>query len=64
MTLRTGPSRRAQTREVLEETGVHIVPTALTGVYKNMKRGIVSLVFSCRPIAGEPHSTDEATEVA
>jgi hypothetical protein len=25
-----------------------------------MKRGIVSLVFRCRPMAGEPHPTDEA----
>jgi 8-oxo-dGTP diphosphatase len=56
--------RDAVRREVLEETGVHIEPEALTGVYKNMKRGIVSLVFRCRPIAGEPHPTDEATEVA
>ena len=55
--------RDAVRREVLEETGVHIEPGPLTGVYKNMKRGIVSLVFRCRPIAGEPHPTEEATEV-
>lgn len=56
--------RDAVRREVLEETGVHTEPEALTGVYKNMKRGIVSLVFRCRLIAGEPHPTEEATEVA
>jgi ADP-ribose pyrophosphatase YjhB (NUDIX family) len=56
--------RDAVRREVLEETGVHIEPGELTGVYKNMKRGIVSLVFRCRPIGGEPHPTEEATEVA
>jgi 8-oxo-dGTP diphosphatase len=56
--------RDAVRREVLEETGVHVEPEALTGVYKNMKRSIVSLVFRCKPVAGEPHPTEEATEVA
>lgn len=56
--------RDAVRREVLEETGVHIEPQALTGVYKNMRRGIVSLVFRCRPLAGEAHPTDEASDVA
>jgi hypothetical protein len=26
---------------------------ALTGVYKNMSRGIVALFFKCRPVSGE-----------
>jgi 8-oxo-dGTP diphosphatase len=56
--------RDAVRREVLEETGVHVEPEMLTGVYKNMKRGIVSLVFRCHPLSGEPHPTDEATAVA
>src|SRR5271166_4286482 len=30
-------------REVAEETGLEIEPIALTGVYKNMPRGIVAL---------------------
>ena len=34
-------------REVLEETGVHVEVERLTGVYKNMSRGIVALVFRC-----------------
>lgn len=51
-------------REVLEETGVLVEPEALTGVYKNMKRGIVSLVFRCRYVGGTPHPTDEASDVA
>ncbi len=38
-------------REVLEETGVTIEPYQLTGVYKNMRLGVVSLVFRCRPLA-------------
>lgn len=41
------------TREVEEETGLRIEPTALTGVYKNMRRAIVALVFRCRVIDGE-----------
>ncbi|MFC7382203.1 NUDIX hydrolase [Sphaerisporangium rhizosphaerae] len=51
-------------REVLEETGVEVEPELLTGVYKNMRRHVVSLVFRCRPVAGEAHETDEAAEVA
>jgi 8-oxo-dGTP diphosphatase len=50
-----GPVRR----EVLEETGVTVEPSRLTGVYKNMRLGVVSLVFRCRPLSG----TAEATEV-
>jgi 8-oxo-dGTP diphosphatase len=51
-------------REVLEETGVTVEPVQLTGVYKNMRRGVMSLVFRCRPLAGTAHPTEEATEVA
>ena len=51
-------------REVLEETGVTIEPGQLTGVYKNMRRAVVSLVFRCRPLSGTGHPTEEATEVA
>ena len=36
-------------REVREETGVDVAVERLTGVYKNMPRGIVALVFRCRP---------------
>lgn len=35
-------------REVREETGLDIEIERLTGVYKNMRRGIVALVFRCR----------------
>jgi 8-oxo-dGTP diphosphatase len=51
-------------REVYEETGVDVRPLALTGVYKNMQRGIVALVFRCEIIAGEPEPTAEAAELA
>jgi 8-oxo-dGTP diphosphatase len=51
-------------REVLEETGVTVEPGQLTGVYKNMLLGVVSLVFRCRPLSGVAQPTAEATEVA
>jgi 8-oxo-dGTP diphosphatase len=51
-------------REVHEETGVTVEPGRLTGVYKNMRLGVVSLVFRCRPVSGAAHPTAEATEVA
>ncbi|MFD3685759.1 NUDIX hydrolase [Nocardiopsis sp. NPDC058631] len=50
-------------REVLEETGVHVEVEQLTGVYKNMARGIVALVFRCKPSGGEESTTSEATSV-
>ncbi|MEV0314543.1 NUDIX hydrolase [Nonomuraea fuscirosea] len=48
-------------REVLEETGLEVEPEALTGVYKNMPRGIIALVFRCKPIGGKLQETDEVT---
>jgi 8-oxo-dGTP diphosphatase len=50
-------------REVREETGLIIEPDYLTGVYKNMRRGIVALVFRCHIVSGEPGPTAEASEV-
>jgi 8-oxo-dGTP diphosphatase len=47
-------------REVLEETGIKIaLPATLTGVYKNMTGLIVSLVFRCEAIDGQPTTGDE-----
>jgi 8-oxo-dGTP diphosphatase len=46
-------------REVVEETGLHVEPVSLTGVYKNMTRGIVALVFRCKITGGELATTDE-----
>jgi 8-oxo-dGTP diphosphatase len=50
-------------REVEEETGVKVEPVRLTGVYKNMKLGVVALVFLARPISGTPGPTDESVAV-
>ncbi|MFK3981043.1 NUDIX hydrolase [Micromonospora sp. NPDC050397] len=50
-------------REVLEETGADVSIERLTGVYKNMKLGVVALVFRARFVSGEPGPTREAAAV-
>jgi ADP-ribose pyrophosphatase YjhB (NUDIX family) len=52
------------TREVREETGLMVEVERLTGVYKNMQRGIVALVFRCSLTGGTPAQTEEARELA
>jgi ADP-ribose pyrophosphatase YjhB (NUDIX family) len=47
-------------REVREETGLDVEPVALTGVYKNMSRAIIALVFRCTITSGELATNDEA----
>ena len=50
-------------REVYEETGIKVSVERLTGVYKNMARGIVALVFRCRPEDGHERLSDETAAV-
>jgi ADP-ribose pyrophosphatase YjhB (NUDIX family) len=50
-------------REVEEETGVLVEPERLTGVYKNLKLGVVALVFRARIIGGQPGPTEESQRV-
>jgi len=49
-------------REVHEETGLGVEPITLTGVYKNLTRGIVALVFRCKVTGGHLTTNDEVTE--
>ena len=49
-------------REVREETGLAVEPTALTGVYKNVVQGIVALVFRCRATGGDLSVSSETAE--
>jgi 8-oxo-dGTP diphosphatase len=49
-------------REVLEETGLQVEPDRLTGVYKNMSRGVVALAFRCTVTGGQLTVNEEATE--
>ena len=50
-------------REVAEETGVTVAVERLTGVYKNVVRGVVVLVYRCRPVSGEAGPTEESRAV-
>ncbi|MER6146563.1 NUDIX hydrolase [Streptomyces hirsutus] len=50
-------------REVWEETGIHVEVDELTGVYKNTTRGIVALVFRCKPSGGHERTSAESTAV-
>ena len=50
-------------REVAEETGLTVEVERLTGVYKNMSRGIVALVYRCHPVAGIAAPTTESVAV-
>ncbi|GGR61617.1 NUDIX hydrolase [Streptomyces roseolus] len=51
------------TREVWEETGIRVEVEELTGVYKNTTRGVVALVFRCKPAGGEERTSAESTAV-
>ena len=48
-------------REVREETGLDVEPVALTGVYKNMTRAVIALVFRCTITGGDLTATDEVS---
>lgn len=50
-------------REVLEETGAEISIGPLSGVYKNMERGIVALVFRASLQSRPLPSSTEAAEI-
>ncbi|MEV7223594.1 NUDIX domain-containing protein [Streptomyces sp. NPDC093681] len=50
-------------REVWEETGIRVEVDELTGVYKNTTRGIVALVFRCKPSGGVEQTSAESTAV-
>ena len=51
-------------REVFEETGVQIEVQRLSGVYKNLRHGIVALVFRCTPISDRARESVESACVA
>jgi 8-oxo-dGTP diphosphatase len=50
-------------REVEEETGFKVEPLRLTGVYKNMVRGIVALVFRCDIVEQTARRSAEVDEI-
>lgn len=53
----------AAAREVVEETGYLVVPDRVSGIYQNMKRDIVSVVFRCSVIGGEARQSGESADV-
>lgn len=56
------PMRDGVIREVREETGLVVEPEHLSGVYQNLERDIVSLVFRCSVRSGELTRTDETVD--
>ena len=65
---------QAAVRETLEETGIHCEITGINGIYSDPKHIIFytsdgearqefSLVFTARPLSGEPTPSDESKEV-
>jgi NUDIX domain len=50
-------------REILEGTGIPVEVQQLTGVYKNMHRNVVALVFRCHPLGERHRATAEAADV-
>ena len=56
--------QQACAREVLEETGYHVEVGPLTGVYKNMKLGVVSLAFRCALAGGQARTSEESAAVS
>jgi ADP-ribose pyrophosphatase YjhB (NUDIX family) len=64
----------AAVRETLEETGVHVEITGIVGIYTDPRHVILytsngearqefSVVFTARPLSGEPTPSDESREV-
>jgi 8-oxo-dGTP pyrophosphatase MutT (NUDIX family) len=50
-------------REVNEETGLDIDPHRLTGVYKNLRLGVIALVFRATVIGGTACPTEESAAI-
>jgi len=50
-------------REVEEETGIVVKVDRLSGVYQNVPRNIVSIVFRCSVVSGSPRSSSETLAV-
>jgi ADP-ribose pyrophosphatase YjhB (NUDIX family) len=53
----------AAARETREETGVEIAVTGLVGVYQNVARAVVVVVYAADVVSGEPEPLDETLAV-
>jgi ADP-ribose pyrophosphatase YjhB (NUDIX family) len=57
------PAAEGMAREVREETGLNVEPVRLSGVYQNLSRDILSLVFLARRSSGQLRTSDESVQV-
>jgi ADP-ribose pyrophosphatase YjhB (NUDIX family) len=51
-------------RETLEETGLHVAPTSIVGLYSQPHSAVVVVAYEATIVGGEARATDEALEVA
>jgi 8-oxo-dGTP diphosphatase len=58
------PLHLAVAREVREETGIEVKVAGVTGVYSNIGRGILTVVFRGEVLGGELRTSHETSEVA
>lgn len=58
------PLHLAVAREVREETGIEVTVAGVTGVYSNIGRGILTVVFRGEVVGGELRTSHETQEVA
>lgn len=49
-------------REIAEETGLAVEPIRLSGVYLNVVRGVVALVFLCRLADDAAEASEQTAE--
>jgi ADP-ribose pyrophosphatase YjhB (NUDIX family) len=54
--------REAAIRETLEETGLHVEPLEIIGLYSRIQAAVVVVAFEARVVGGEPLVTRESLE--
>lgn len=50
-------------RETLEETGLHVEPTSIVGIYTRPQAAVVVVAWEARIVGGQAHPTPESLEV-
>ncbi len=54
--------RDAAIRETLEETGLHVEPVRIVGLYSRVQAAVVVVVYEARIVGGQPITTHESLE--
>jgi ADP-ribose pyrophosphatase YjhB (NUDIX family) len=57
------PLHDALLREIFEETGIEAALYGMTGIYMNVRRGIVNVAFAGKSVGGAPRTSDETQDV-